>query len=131
MSNTMVPSERLFVCRIVIQGAISHKHMRSILMTGEKLDVKVNIPLRKDDIQKLYNYEFCSDAEYKKNLSDVIGPRYEAQQNKAIEGIIESAIKNSGYSEGDTISQAHIDKISKEVSENFLRQFVLRGKGRK
>jgi HNH endonuclease len=93
-------------------------------MTGKRQEITVDFPLKKDDIKKLYNGEMILDEQWRKNISDVIGPRIQAEQDKVLKEIISLAIKKSGCREGETISKEHAYEISREIAENIVRRFV-------
>lgn len=97
-------------------------------ITGEELDLKVDLNLSNNEIRRAYNYEKLPTDAMEKAFHDVIPTAieksYEKEQNRVVDKAVHNAFKNCGAKEGEILMPENIERIISTLMEE-IEPFVL------
>ena len=97
-------------------------------MTGEILELDIDLQLNPNDIQESYNYEKIPEGSVEDALSQVIPTgmklSVEKEKNRVLESAIQYAFQNCGAKEGELLTEEHMRKVSSLVYEK-IKPFLL------
>lgn len=97
-------------------------------MTGEVLELEIDLQLTPDDIQEAYDYRKIPEGSVEEALSQVIPTgmklSVEKEKDRVLESAVQYAFQNCGAKEGEELTDEHMKKVSSLVYEK-LEPFLL------
>lgn len=90
---------------------------------GEILDIKIELNISNSDIESIYNYEMYSSQAIKDAFNKVVSFHQSVSAKKEQERVIHEAItyafKNCGAKEGEQLTEAQSQKLTKLIMERM------------
>jgi hypothetical protein len=97
-------------------------------MTGDILELNIDLQLSPSDIQESYNYKKIPEGSVEDALSRVIPTgmklSVEKEKDRVLNSAVQYAFKNCGVKEGEVLTEEHMKKVSSLVYEK-LEPFLL------
>jgi|26BtaG_2_1085354.scaffolds.fasta_scaffold13930_2 hypothetical protein len=99
-------------------------------MTGQTIDLKVDINLSDDEIRETYNYQSLFEDKIEESLSEVISTAQKLSVEKELSRVVhnegEKAFKQCGATLGDTPTGKHKKKFMDEIQKSGeLHSFLI------
>jgi hypothetical protein len=95
---------------------------------GGELDVDVELPFSRSDIDDIYAYKRISTAAYEQAASAIIGPALAshaaAEQQRVLNRAVREAFETCGAQPGEMLTKEHLRRISQSVAAK-LAPFIL------
>ena len=97
-------------------------------ITGEELELSVELNLTKNDIREAYQYKKIPGGSVEKAFEKVIPAgmkaSYAKEQNRVVDKAIQKGFENCGAKEGEKLTQEHMGKVKNRVLEELM-PFIL------
>lgn len=97
-------------------------------ITGEELELAVELNLTKNEIREAYQYKKIPSGSVEEAFEKVIPAgmkaSYEKEQNRVVNKAIQKAFEKCGAEEGEKLTQEHIEKVKNRVLEELM-PFIL------
>lgn len=93
-------------------------------ITGEELDLFVDLSLSNDEIRGAYDYTKTPNGAIEAAFESVLTPAMRASYEKEMDRVLNEAVKvafeNCGAKEGDVLNEEHANKIASIMVENMM-----------
>lgn len=97
-------------------------------MTGEELELAVELNLTNNEIREAYEYKKIPTGSVEKACEKVIPTgmvaSYDKEKNRVVNKAIQKAFENCGAKEGEKLTQEHMEKVKNRVLEELM-PFIL------
>lgn len=98
-------------------------------LAGKELELQFEIPLNREDLDAVYNYEKippgAMEAALRAPLSTAMERDFEAEKNRVITDAVDYGFKNCGAAEGEHLTPEQLQKLTGLMMEK-LQPFLIR-----